>query len=543
MMGARSHCAACGWPLDGLRCSACGGDRVPLPLQDGGGHFARRDVDEPGLEKAGDALQARDWVKVVALLVGAERASARPVARPDGTGWVLLARGTAVFVTVDAGSGRVTVEAPVGRLPQTRRVPALRAALELGDADGTLLRPCLRGDVLVLRFAGRVPALPPATLRWILRDAVDRAERFADALALRFDARPPWPDEARTPTWDALGQPRALPTLAAPSRQRDLAEGEEEELLTLPPRPRDVPAPERDGAGAPGFAPSPPSSRPAREAEPSPVPGSSPWPASSPVESDLPPILAPSLVRGQPRSRDPESSPAPHVVARVAMPEIDLGDAPAGPPSSRVEAPPKDSVPEPPTVAADRLCALLRTAQALATQLGADHRVGSLLLVVRAAAFRAIHRFGEDVPDAVANLYRSTVGAAGEALAPGSAQRRAPGVEAIVIEPALLTIDRILLLRARVPKERPLTVEPMTSVEEARGFLARYRDEIERAPGDPAVRHFLAAGALAEFLVRAKLPAPMEGRLREILAHAEHEGPRARAVALLMTTLGRIIGS
>lgn len=538
MIGARSHCAVCGWPLDGLRCSACGGDRVPLPLQDGGGHLARRDVDEPGLEKAGDAYQARDWVKLVGLLVAAERGGCRPVSRPDGTGWVLPARGTAVFVRVDATPGRITIEAPVGRLPQTRRVPALRAVLELGDEDGTLLRPCLRGDLVLVRFAGRLASMPPATLRWLLRDAIDRAERYADALALRYDARPPWPDEARAPAWESLGQPRALPTLAAPSRQRDLAEDDEEDLrMTLPPMRREGPSSERDG-----LAP-PPSSRPAREPESSPLPRSSPRPPVGALDSDLPPILAPSLVRAQPRVREPESSPAPLAAPRVAMPEIDLGDAPGVPPSARVEASPAASVPEPPTLAADRLCTLLRTAQTLAAQLAHDHRVGPLLLVIRAAAFRAIHRFGDDVPDAVANLYRSTVGAAGEALAPGSPQRRAPGLEAIVIEPALLAIDRILLLRARVPKERTLAVDPMTSVEEARAFLARYRDEIERAPADPAVRHFLAAGALAEFLVRAKLPGPMEGRLREILAHAEHDGARARAVDLLMVTLGRIIGA
>ena len=554
MIAARSHCAACGWPLDGLRCSACGGDRVPLPLQDGARRaVAVREQDDFGLEKARDAWQVRDWVKLLGLLVGAERAGARAVNRPEGTGWVLPARGTALFVVVDPGTGKLVIEAPVGRLPQTRRVPALRAALELADVEGTLTRPCLRGDLLLLRFAGLLGALPPATLRWLLRDAIDRAERFGEALALRFDARAPWPEDARAPvSWDVLGQARALATLAAPSRQRDLAEDDDEDRMTLPPMDRaaePTPRPDsRDRAPA-GSEPAIGSSRSGRSPDPAPMPRSSPRPPIDGLDDDLPPILAPSLVRPQPRpaqgAGEPDSSPAPRLPPRVAMPAIDLGDAPGGPPSSRAPLTTSAASPvaEPPSVAADRLCELLRTAQAIATSLGQGHHGGALLLLVRATAFRAIYRFSDDVPDAVANLYRSTVGAMGDTLAPGPGLRRAAALGATVVEPALLTMDRLLVLRARVPKERPLSVDPMTSVEEARAFLGRYRDEIDRAPADPAVRHFLATGALSEFLVRAKLPGPMEGRLREILAHAEQDGARARAVDLLMTTLLRIIGA
>lgn len=587
MSAARSHCAACGWPLDGLRCAACGGDGVPMPLQDAAKQPVRaREVLDVTAERVLEAFHAGDEARAVELAITAEHPAAEPAKRPEGPAFVVPLRGTALFVAVDAEKRRIVVEAPIARLPQTKRMPALRALLEEADAEGSLLRPCLRGDLALLRFTGRIGALGPFGLAWLLRDAIERAERLADALRVRFDARAVCADDGRPPSWDVLGTPKVLGTLAAAPRRRD-DEDADDERAALPPIPRRfTPAPEIDGrarlasgveARAPRepdpeppqrpLAPEPrapraleldaePRPRVAVNAEPAPAPPSPARPlraaepavARAPMEAleeDLPPILAPSLVRPQARaasSPEAELAPARRLASRVAMPEIDLGEAPATPPSARL-ATSEPSLAAPPADAAERLCELLRTAQNLATPLVHELGPTTRALIVRAAVFRAIYRFADAVPDAVASLYRTTVGAMGEALAPGPAQRRTPALDATVVEPSLVIMDRLVVLHARVPKERPLVVEPMTSVEEARAFLGRYREEIERAPADPGVLHFLAVGALSEFLVRAKLPAPMEARLREILGHVEADGPRMRAVDLLMTTLGRIIGA
>ena len=63
---------------------------------------------------------------------------------------------------------------------------------------------------------------------------------------------------------------------------------------------------------------------------------------------------------------------------------------------------------------------------------------------------------------------------------------------------------------------------------------------VERAPAEPTFKHFLALGALTELLVRAKLPAATEQRLREIIGHGQREGTKGSAIELMMTSLQRI---
>ena len=94
--------------------------------------------------------------------------------------------------------------------------------------------------------------------------------------------------------------------------------------------------------------------------------------------------------------------------------------------------------------------------------------------------------------------------------------------------------------RAQVPKEKALAIEPMTSAAQAKEHVARYLTEIDRAPGDPPLRHFLALGALTELLVRTKLPPQTDQRLRAIVSHAQREGAKTSAIDLMMTALQRI---
>jgi hypothetical protein len=110
----------------------------------------------------------------------------------------------------------------------------------------------------------------------------------------------------------------------------------------------------------------------------------------------------------------------------------------------------------------------------------------------------------------------------------------------MVTEPVLMVMERIIVARGQVAREAPLQIEPLTSAQQAKDHVARFLLEIDRAPGDPTLRHFLALGALTELLVRTKLPPQTDQRLRDIVAHAQREGPKPAAIDLMMTALQRI---
>jgi hypothetical protein len=102
-------------------------------------------------------------------------------------------------------------------------------------------------------------------------------------------------------------------------------------------------------------------------------------------------------------------------------------------------------------------------------------------------------------------------------------------------------MERIVSAGAQLPSEKPLTIEPLTSAQQAKEHLSRYLAEIEKAPADPNIRHFLALGALTELLVRTKLPAQTQQRLREIIDYAQRDGKKPESIELMMTALGRIV--
>ena len=153
--------------------------------------------------------------------------------------------------------------------------------------------------------------------------------------------------------------------------------------------------------------------------------------------------------------------------------------------------------------------------------------------LVRSTVFRAAYDFKDVLPDAVAHLYRTTA----FVRDPPAPQR---GADLGALETALVVMDRVVASRAQVPREPPLAIEPMTSAAQAKEHVARFLVEIDRAPGDPSLRHFLALGALTELLVRTKLPPQTDQRLRDIVGHAQREGPKGPAIDLMMTALQRI---
>jgi hypothetical protein len=174
---------------------------------------------------------------------------------------------------------------------------------------------------------------------------------------------------------------------------------------------------------------------------------------------------------------------------------------------------------------------LLRHAQSLAS-LTLEERPASMSWLVRSTVFRAIYEFKDTLPDAVAHLYRCT----GVGKDPNNKDRST--VQAT--EPALVVMERVIVARAQLPKEKALAIEPMTSAAQAKEHVARYLAEIDKSPTELGLRHFLALGALTELLVRTKLPPQTDQRLRDIVAHAQREGAKGAAIDLMMTALQRI---
>ena len=553
----RAYCTTCGWVLPaGARptCAACGGDPTPLPLVDNTRPIPHEDEDDAALASAREAWAAGEHARAMGLAL-ALTASPRAFASPYGQGWVAVVGSTPVFAFLDPASSQVTLEVPVARLPQAKRVPALRAALALCNESRVASRLCLRLDLLVARFVARLDSLSPLLVRKIARELAATARRAEEHLAAAFDARPAIPEHGLLSAWDRVGRSLPLALLAPssvagppppsspssmrpssrpsgrPSAPSPLLDPPAKAItlrLSIPP----VLAPDLDeddlpAVLAPDYAdvpPSPPAARP-----PS-IP-----PSSRPSLDDTPsmrPSMLPSALPNVPvlglRTPFPSTS-----AMRAVPPPAPDPDAP--PPSRRpVRPPPPDTMsPE------GRLCELLRQALGLATALSFEERPHTMLLLVRAAVFRAVHEHHAAVPNAVAYLYRATRTVTREVWSSKLDPGRAAAIP--VAEPALGALEQILAARASIPKEKPVTIDPWTSAQQAKENLSRYLAEIEIAPPDPTLRHYLALGALSELLARTRLPAPTDQRLRDIVAYAQRDGAKPHVIELMMTALRKIV--
>ncbi|WP_437722864.1 hypothetical protein [Sorangium sp. So ce861] len=611
---ASDFCAACGFPLRGPRCEACGVDRAPALSLSRKPPPADGDWDGSSV----DAWRTRDPVRFVAHCASAEAGAAvQATTLQDGVGWLVPLGAATLFVALDAANERVSIDVPVVRVPERQRVPLLRAALELsGGAEP--FRLCLRDDLLLLRRVGRVAAFAPEALRGALRDSGEAAQRLAATLGAWFDARPPFSEEQRASlTWASAGRARPLKSFSIPPTP-GRAQGAPSVRVAGPPTPVSavrLPAAEELSAWAAPPLPRLPESvaRPIRDADAipdilSPSLASTPVPVSmgaasgvtsgvtsarnggapTPKAGILPPAHdggAASKAISSMAMPGPEASAAKPAAAGAATATPLSGEpAPAAdtpaqasdrrsartvpfrrstssgmaavatpastPVSVRPPALPEVEI-DPPSrqngagrseaanAPAERFCQLLRDAQVLGAALSFQDRPGVMVLLIRCTVFRAIYEHGEAMPDAVAHLYRCTAAATRElAQAEGGARR---GNAAGVAEPAFLAMERLVTLRGQVPEEKPLHIDPLTTAALAREHLGRYLREIERAPADPVLRHFLAIGALSELLVRTKLPAKTEQRLRDIVAYAQRDGAKPGTIDLLMTALSRIV--
>ncbi|HVY46350.1 MAG TPA: zinc ribbon domain-containing protein, partial [Minicystis sp.] len=312
----REFCAACGWPLRGMRCEACGVESMQLALADAtpAEIEAEREID-PGGDKAAEAFRNKEWTRYVGLVVGAEGgATARTVAADDGPGWIATIAGAAVFVSLELVSLEVVVEAPVVRLPREQRVAVLRAALEGLGPKGTpvaspvqgfvacvpasLAHAVLRDDLLLLRARVRLSAAAPSALRRALRDVGETAHRAVLMLSTAFLARPAVAASDRAHVaFDALGARRRLAKAIADPTPVAAAE---------PVRAAPPPA-------VPTLAPAPAPARSRDESAPE-------LEVEEVAGESIPPILAPLLAEPKkkvPSTPPPASPPAP---PRKSMP-------------------------------------------------------------------------------------------------------------------------------------------------------------------------------------------------------------------------------
>lgn len=187
------------------------------------------------------------------------------------------------------------------------------------------------------------------------------------------------------------------------------------------------------------------------------------------------------------------------------------------------------------------ICELLHKAQTLGAVLSFADQPATMCLLIRATVYRAVLEHDKAVPNAVAALFHGTLEATKEIYITAPGVRR--GAMAIpAASPAFELMSRITAQRGECdPVPGPLPLTPITTAQEAKQHLARYVAEIDQAPSDLDLRHFLALGALSELLVRTKLPGPTQERLRGIVAHAQREGARQPAVELMMTALTRMM--
>ncbi len=596
---ASDFCAACGFPLRGPRCEACGVDRSPALS------LSRRpppaDADWDG--SSVDAWRTRDPVRFVAHCASAEAGTnVQATTLQDGVGWIVPFGATTLFVALDAANERMSIDVPVVRVAERQRVPLLRTALELSGGSEPF-RLCLRDDLLLLRRVGRVAAFTPEALRGALRESGEAAQRLAATMAAWFDARPPFSEEQRASlTWASAGRARPLKSFSSPPAP-GRSQGAPSVRAAGPPTPVSAaraPLEELSAWAAPPLPRLPESvARPIREADVLPdilSPSLASAPASLGVASGALSVKnggAPTPKSGiLPPAHDVGA--ASRAIGSMAMPGSDGGaakpPAAAGPlsgehapaadtpgqagdrrsartvpfrrstssvmaavttpvsvrppalPEVEIDPPSRQSIPSRPEAAnapADRLCQLLRDAQVLGAALSFQERPGVMVLLIRCTVFRAIYEHGEAMPDAVAHLYRCTAAATRELVQAEGGSRRAN--TAGVAEPAFLVMERLVTLRGQVPEEKRLHIDPLTTAALAREHLGRYLREIERAPADPVLRHFLALGALSELLVRTKLPAKTEQRLRDIVAYAQRDGAKPGTIELLMTALSRIV--
>jgi hypothetical protein len=578
----RPFCSTCGLPIAGAVCGGCGGTALPLALADGVAGSAvayAPDAVRPELELAEESFKAGDMQRVLSQCLAAAGVGALTTkAGLDGPEFKGMWRGISIFARLRPGAGDVTVEAPVVRLPLTQYVPSLRLLLELSDDDRGPIRYSVRGELIMARFTASLAGLTPSSLYAAIGLCAVSAADCARVLVGAMQAREVTEAEHAALTVEAIPRGVLLTEEVPTSSMRAFfkestpppRQPTRELLGAARPTPvAEVPAILMPPAGlagrkpaAPAAAPAP--TRPASERPPMPsalgptpgrpggapaalrTPGAKPTPMAQPAvaaptagaASPKPPPVRPLGAALRPPQREPERPREEHTPPTAPSPEVSPASRAARPappaPLAEPPAPPRAGSRHP------ELLELLHKAQTLGAVLSFADQPATMCLLIRATVYRTILEHEASAPGAAAHLYESAAAVTKEIYITAPGKRR--GAMSIPpTAPAFEAMAEIVSKEGVVQAQAPLTITPITSAQEAKQHLARYVSEIEQAPSDVDLRHFLALGALSELLVRAKLPAPTHERLKGILGHARKEGPKQAVVDLMMTALNRMI--
>ncbi len=208
----------CGWPEVEGACAACGAAAEPVPTRRDHTHPALappRPDDYPELKAAFVAWSQGDWARMMGQCLVALGID-RPIVskRPEGPGWAFVEDSAAIYVLIDHARQSVAVESPLLLLPASRRVPLLRAVLDLNAGAVGLARFVLRRDRVLLTFSDQLANVSPPKLVLAIRDVALRADQLDDALAIAFDAEMLGPKAQRQNLdWSFVGQaiPLVLP--------------------------------------------------------------------------------------------------------------------------------------------------------------------------------------------------------------------------------------------------------------------------------------------------------------------------------------------
>jgi len=222
-MDTARYCAACGFPLKGPRCVACGRE-VAKPVPQHAPKAAARTLapqpaDFPELKAAFDAWGQRDFPRMISecLAVAGLRVTT-PQILPRGSGWLFNTKATVVFLLLDSKK-ELSLESPLVLVPSEQVTPLFRSLLELNEHALGAARFCLRTDRVVLKFADQVDNVSPPKLMSALREVAGASDHFAQLLSHRFKA-PLVAPEMRKPgvdPWQWLGTPASLSVGSAPA--------------------------------------------------------------------------------------------------------------------------------------------------------------------------------------------------------------------------------------------------------------------------------------------------------------------------------------
>ena len=549
----RLSCTSCGLPLSGSACAACGGSGLPLALADGVAGSARAyaaEAERPELGSHADLADGNFSNLVSRCASALGMADVTSADTPDGPLFRAISRGFALFFRIRPNIGDLVIEVPVVRLPLTQYVAALRLILELSDRDRSAVRYSTRGELVIARFVGVLPTMSPVAFFQAVEAVLEAALDCARVLVGSFQAREITPKEYGALTLESFPRGIVLSDELPTSSQRTALAAQSSrrvptrELLgpTRPTPVADVPAilMPPGGSAQPKAAPAPA----AAAARPTPAKSPSVPPAPKPAASPQPALRPPQREVPKPREEHtPPTAPSPADARGSNFPPAAPGPAkPVTPPAPAVTPITQVSPAAPPKAGSRHaaLCELLHKAQTLGAVLSFADQPATMCLLIRATVYRTILEHEQAAPGAAAHLATTTASITKEIYITAPGKRR--GSMAIPpTAPAFETMSEIVAKEGVVQSSEPLVIQPITTAQEAKQHLARYVSEIDQAPSDVDLRHFLALGALSELLVRAKLPPATQERLKGILAHARKEGPKQQVVELMMTALNRMI--